>query len=51
MGETAIQNLEFLRRLIAEVRGDMPLMDMLRLRMLQNGSGMNAQTVTGDAAQ
>ena len=34
MGEAAIQNLEFLRRLIAEVRGDAPIMDMLRLRML-----------------
>lgn len=48
MGESAIQNLEFLRQLIAEVRGDRPLMDMLRLRMLQNGSGMNAITSTAE---
>lgn len=51
MGDAAIQNLEFLRQLIAESRGDVPLMDAIRLRMLQNGLGMNAQTVTGDAEQ
>lgn len=49
MDEAAIQNLEFLRRLIAESRGDEPSMDMLRLRMLQNGMGMNAITTTGQA--
>ena len=46
MNEAAIQNLEFLRRLIAEARGDEPFMDMLRLRMMQNGNtGMRAMTV------
>lgn len=49
MDEAAIQNLEFLRQLIAEVRGDAPIMDMLRLRMLQNGMGMNAITSTAEA--
>jgi len=39
MEQAAIQNLDFLRQLIAETRGDIPSMDMLRLRMLQ-GSGM-----------
>jgi hypothetical protein len=42
MSDPAIQNLEFLRRLIAEVRGDAPVMDTLRLRMLQDtGMGMD----------
>jgi hypothetical protein len=42
MDAPAIQNLEFLRRLIAEVRGEEPLMDALRLRMLQDtGLGMD----------
>lgn len=48
MNDAAIQNLEFLRQLIAEVRGDIPIMDMLPLRMLQAGNvGMNAITATG----
>lgn len=48
MDDAAIQNLEFLRRLIDEVRGDTPIMDMLRLRMLQQGdTGMRAITATG----
>jgi hypothetical protein len=33
--QAAIQNLEFLRQLIAEARQDVPLEDMERLRMLQ----------------
>lgn len=51
MDDAAIQNLEFLRQLIAEVRGDAPIMDMLRLRMLQNGMGMNAITSTAEEPQ
>lgn len=50
MDDAAIQNLDFLRQLIAESRGDAPLMDMLRLRMLQgNDIGMNAITSTAEA--
>lgn len=50
MDDAAIQNLEFLRQLIAESRGDDPLLDMLRLRMLQgNDLGMNAITSTAEA--
>jgi hypothetical protein len=42
MNDPAIQNLDYLRQLIAEVRGDQPLMDMLRLRMLQDtGTGVD----------
>lgn len=42
MNDPAIQNLEYLRQLIAEVRGDVPYLDMLRLRMLQDtGMGMD----------
>ena len=33
--QAAIQNLDFLRRLIAEARADRPYEDMERLRMLQ----------------
>jgi len=33
--QAAIQNLEFLRQLIAETRADEPLRDAERLRMLQ----------------
>jgi hypothetical protein len=33
--QAAIQNLEFLRQLIAEARRDVPLEDMETLRMLQ----------------
>ena len=48
MDDPAIQNLDFLRQLIADVRGDNPVMDMLRLRMLQQGDqGMRAITTTG----
>jgi hypothetical protein len=35
----AIQNLEFLRRLIEEARAEDAYADMLRLRMLGSGSG------------
>lgn len=45
MGEQpAIQNLEFLRRLIAETR-DPEAMDMVKLRMLQN-TGMGTDNLT-----
>jgi hypothetical protein len=37
--DAAIQNLDFLRRLISEVRQDVPSMDAVRLRMLQSGMG------------
>jgi hypothetical protein len=48
MNDAAIQNLEFLRQLIAEARGEAPFMDMLRLRMIQSGDqGMRATTTTG----
>lgn len=50
MDNPAIQNLEFLRQLIAAARSELPIMDALRLRMLTQGNvGMNANTVTGDA--
>lgn len=41
----AIQNLDFLRQLIAETRGDQPMMDMAKLRMLQ-GTGMGTDALT-----
>jgi hypothetical protein len=42
MNDPAIQNLEYLRQLIAEVRGEVPYLDMLRLRMLQDtGTGVD----------
>lgn len=37
--DSALQNLEFLRRLIEEVRAEDPYADMAILRMLQ-GTGM-----------
>jgi hypothetical protein len=37
--EAAIQNLDFLRRLIDEVRQEVPVMDAVRLRMLQSPMG------------
>lgn len=47
MNEPAIQNLDFLRELIAAVR-DSEYVDMAKLRMLQ-GSGMGTDTVnTGE---
>jgi hypothetical protein len=33
--QSAVQNLDFLRRLISEVRGEFPAADMDRLRMLR----------------
>lgn len=38
----ALQNLDFLRQLIEEARREEPLLDMLKLRMLQaHGMGMD----------
>jgi hypothetical protein len=43
MNDPAIQNLDYLRQLIAEVRGEDPYLDMLRLRMMQDtGMGVDA---------
>lgn len=39
MSDPALQNLDFLRQLIAETRQENPYADMAKLRMLQ-GSGM-----------
>jgi hypothetical protein len=44
MEQAAIQNLDFLRQLIAEARQDPQFMDMLRLRMLQ-GTGMGTDAL------
>jgi recombinational DNA repair protein (RecF pathway) len=42
MNDPAIQNLDYLRQLIAEVRGEDPYLDMLRLRMMQDtGMGVD----------
>lgn len=40
----AIQNLEFLRQLIAEARAERPNLDDVRLRMLQ-GTGMGTDSL------
>jgi hypothetical protein len=45
----AIQNLEFLRRLIEEARAEDTYADMMRLRMLQ-GSGMGTDSVSDGEA-
>lgn len=45
MNDPAIQNLDFLRQLIAETRGQPELADMAKLRMLQ-GSGMGTDSLT-----
>lgn len=45
MSEPAIQNLDFLRQLIAESRQSNPYDDMAKLRMLQ-GSGMGTDSLT-----
>jgi hypothetical protein len=42
MSEPAIQNLDFLRQLIAEARQDVPQEDMEKLRMLY-GMGMGTE--------
>ena len=39
MADPALQNLDYLRQLIAEARADSQYMDMEKLRMLQ-GTGM-----------
>jgi hypothetical protein len=42
---SAIQNLDFLRQLIAEARADQPYADAVRLRML-SGTGMGTDGLT-----
>lgn len=44
MSDPALQNMEFLRRLISEARQENPYVDMAKLRMVQ-GSGMGTDTV------
>lgn len=40
MNDPALQNLDYLRQLIAAVRGDLPIADALRLRMIYDtGTG------------
>lgn len=41
--QAAIQNLDFLRQLIAESRADRPYEDMERLRMLQYQAPMTTE--------
>jgi hypothetical protein len=48
MNDPAIQNLEYLRQLIAEVRGEVPYLDMLRLRMLQD-TGMGVDDIVEES--
>lgn len=43
--DAAIQNLEFLRRLIEEARADNTYADMAKLRMRQ-GTGMGTDAIT-----
>lgn len=43
--QAAIQNLDFLRQLIAESRADQPYDDMDRLRMIY-GTGMGTDSVS-----
>lgn len=45
MNDPAIQNLDFLRQLIAETRGQDNYADMSKLRMLQ-GTGMGTDALT-----
>lgn len=45
--QPAIQNLDFLRQLIAETRGQPEYADMAKLRMLQ-GSGMGTDSMTAN---
>ena len=47
MSDPALQNLDFLRQLIAETRQENPYADMAKLRMLQ-GSGMGTDSLTAD---
>lgn len=44
MNQPAIQNLDYLRRLIKEVRQDRPAVDMQRIRMF-NGLGIGTNQV------
>jgi hypothetical protein len=48
MNDPAIQNLEYLRQLIADVRGEVPYLDMLRLRMLQD-TGMGVDDIVEES--
>ena len=43
--QPAIQNLDFLRQLMSETRGESPVMDALKLRMYQ-GTGMGTDAIT-----
>lgn len=45
MNEVSIQNLDFLRQLIAEARAEVPMEDMERLRMIY-GLGVGTDSVT-----
>lgn len=45
MDESAIQNLDYLRQLIAEARAAQPEQDMARLRMI-SGTGQGTDSVT-----
>jgi hypothetical protein len=45
MNDSAIQNLDFLRELIAAVRGENTYADMAKLRMLQ-GYGVGTDALT-----
>lgn len=45
MSDPAIQNLDFLRQLIAETRGQPEYADMAKLRMMQ-GTGMGTDNLT-----
>lgn len=48
MNDPAIQNLEYLRQLIAEVRGENPYLDMLKLRMMQD-TGMGVDQIVEES--
>jgi hypothetical protein len=48
MNDPAIQNLDYLRQLIAEVRGENPYLDMLRLRMMQD-TGMGVDQIVEES--
>lgn len=43
--QPAIQNLDFLRQLISETRGESPVMDALKLRMYQ-GTGLGTDNAS-----
>lgn len=52
MNETAIQNLDFLRQLIADIRASEEYKDAERLRMLQVGDiGLTGLTAGGEAGE